>query len=98
MIDSVSRLNGLTQLTGIQPAEKKTVGTNFSDMLMKEIEKVNAQQIDSDKMTEALATGKAPDIHTVMITAEKATISLQLATTIRNKAMEAYQEIMRMQM
>jgi len=98
MIDSVSRLNGLQQLTGIQPAEKKTVGTNFSDLLMKEIEKVNTQQFESDKMTEALATGKAPDIHTVMITAEKASVSLQLAMQIRNKAVEAYQEVMRMQM
>lgn len=99
MIDSVSRLQNLNgaQLNGIQ-APKKTVGTNFADMLTKQIEKVNMEQIESDKMTEALAAGKAPDLHTVMITAEKASLSMQLAMQIRNKAVEAYQEVMRMQL
>lgn len=100
MIDSVSRLQnviGPQQLNGVQATEKKTVGTSFADMLSSQIEKVNSQQIQSDKMTAALAAGKAPDLHTVMITAEKASLSLQLAVQVRNKAVEAYQEIMRMQ-
>ena len=49
-------------------------------------------------MTEALASGQAPDLHSVTIAAEKATLSFQLAVQVRNKALEAYQEIMRMQL
>jgi flagellar hook-basal body complex protein FliE len=101
MINSVGKLmptNGLSQINEIQSFDKKNVdGASFSDALTAAIEKVNSQQIQSEKATEALASGKAPDLHTVMITAEKATLSFQLAVQVRNKVMEAYQEIMRMQ-
>ena len=45
-----------------------------------------------------LATGEIEDISQVTIAAEKAAINLQLAIQVRNKALDAYQEIMRMQM
>jgi flagellar hook-basal body complex protein FliE len=41
--------------------------------------------------------GQAPSVHDTMITMEKADLSLRLTTKVRNKVVEAYQEIMRMQ-
>jgi flagellar hook-basal body complex protein FliE len=102
MIDSVSRLIGATGLDQVKPLQgtgtDKTSGPSFSDVLANAIEQVNIDQVQADQMTTALAAGKAPDLHSVMIAAEKATLSFQLAVQIRNKAVEAYQEIMRMQM
>jgi flagellar hook-basal body complex protein FliE len=58
---------------------------------------VNAQANYAGDMQEAFASGEDVKIHDVMIAAEKAGISVQLATQIRNKLLESYQEIWRMQ-
>ena len=54
-------------------------------------------QIQSDTLTEKLALGKEVDLHEVMIASQKASVTMQLTLEIRNKAVEAYQEMMRMQ-
>lgn len=70
---------------------------NFGDMLKKAVEEVNGLQQQSADMKTKLLTGQIDDIHQVMIAAEKADLSFQLTMQIRNKVVEAYQEIMRMQ-
>ncbi|MFY4773882.1 flagellar hook-basal body complex protein FliE [Metabacillus sp. RGM 3146] len=72
--------------------------SGFGEMLKEAIMDVNDAQIQSGNMTEALAQGKNVELQDVMITAEKANVSLMSAVELRNKAVEAYQEIMRMQM
>ncbi|WP_256240321.1 flagellar hook-basal body complex protein FliE [Bacillus sp. V3B] len=69
----------------------------FSSFLKNSIEKVNQTQIESDKMTEKLALGQDVDLHEVMIASQKASVTMQLTLEVRNKAVEAYQEMMRMQ-
>ncbi|NLJ99589.1 MAG: flagellar hook-basal body complex protein FliE [Tissierellia bacterium] len=69
----------------------------FSSFLTNAIEKVNEQQIISDRYKELLTTGDVDNLHDVTIAQEKANISLQLTLSIRNKVVEAYREIMRMQ-
>ncbi|WP_214482678.1 flagellar hook-basal body complex protein FliE [Bacillus sp. SM2101] len=80
--------------TTITPAQAQQ---NFSTMLKSAINRVNDAQIASNNAIESLVNGENVDLHTVMITAEKASITLQTSLEIRNKAVEAYQEIMRMQ-
>ncbi|WP_234978476.1 flagellar hook-basal body complex protein FliE [Bacillus tuaregi] len=70
---------------------------SFSTFLKESIEQVNQAQIESDKLTEKLALGQNVDLHQVMIASQKASISMQMTLEIRNKAVEAYQEMMRMQ-
>ncbi|MGF7533201.1 flagellar hook-basal body complex protein FliE [Bacillus mexicanus] len=72
--------------------------TSFSELLKNSISSLNESQVTSDNMTNALAAGKDVNLDEVMIAAQKANISLTAATEFRNKAVEAYQEIMRMQM
>lgn len=68
----------------------------FANTLKHAISSVNEQQITSDTMTNKLITGQDVDLHEVMISAQKASITLNTTIEVRNKVIEAYQEIMRM--
>lgn len=71
--------------------------SSFSDTLKSAIGEVNRLQLDADKKMEDLATGRAKSIPDVMIATEKADIALKLMVQVRNKIIEAYQEVMKMQ-
>jgi len=70
---------------------------SFSDMLTESIQKVEDMQRTADKMTVDLATGKSNNISETMISVSKAEIAFQLMTQVRNKAINAYNDIMKMQ-
>ena len=70
---------------------------SFVESLKEAVQTVNELQKDADRKMEDLATGKAKSIPDVMIAAEKADIGLRLMVQVRNKVIEAYQEIMKMQ-
>lgn len=61
------------------------------------LKQVNAMQFQSKDLQNEAAVGGDVDLHDVMITAEKASVAMQLTLQIRNKMVEAYQEVMRMQ-
>lgn len=69
---------------------------NFGDYLKTAINEVNADQVQSDVLTQKLALGQDVELHDVMIAAQKASISLNATMEVRNKVVEAYQEIIRM--
>lgn len=75
--------------------EKDTLG--FSEILKNKLDEVNDKQVQAEVTTESFIKGEDTDIHEVMIQTEEAKLSLQLAVQIRNKFVEAYQEINRMQ-
>jgi flagellar hook-basal body complex protein FliE len=70
---------------------------SFSDMLSDSIKNVEEVQRTADKMVIDLATGKSKNISETMIAVSKAEIAFQLMTQVRNKAINAYNEIMKMQ-
>ena len=70
---------------------------NFGEMLSSAIQDVNQMQIESDEFKELLAIGELDNLHDLTIAAEKANISLQVTMSIRSKIVEAYKEIMRIQ-
>lgn len=82
--------------SSINKGESKSQGVSFSEFLSNAISDVNKLQLESEQLNEAFAMGKNDNIHQVMIAAEKADIALQFTVQIRNKLLEAYQEIMRM--
>ncbi len=69
---------------------------SFGDYLKENITEVNQMSKTSDKMATELAAGKSENIHETMLMATKAELSFNLMVQIRNKALEAYSEIMRM--
>ena len=72
--------------------------TSFTSVLKKSIEEINTAQQESAAMTQKLVLGEDVDLHNVMIASQKASITLQAAMEVRNKAVEAYQEMMRINM
>ena len=87
----------LQGLKGNTPSLAKSNADGFADMIKNSIESVNRKQVEADKAAAELASGKSSNIHEVMIKMEEAEISLRLMVQMRNKVVEAYQEIMRMQ-
>ncbi|ERI91245.1 flagellar hook-basal body complex protein FliE [Clostridiales bacterium oral taxon 876 str. F0540] len=76
----------------------KESDNSFFDTLKQKLDEVNDKQIEADDITEQFVKGDDVDIHQVMLNTEEAKMSLELAVQIRNKLVEAYQEINRMQL
>ncbi|MGB9779292.1 flagellar hook-basal body complex protein FliE [Caldanaerobacter sp.] len=96
MINQVTNVQPvtLTQTNNISPSTNKI--NSFSDFLKEALNKVNDLQLQAIEDDKKLVTGEIDDINKVMIDAVKADIALQLTIQIKNKVLEAYQEIMRM--
>ena len=72
-------------------------GEDFGGMLVKALEEVNGAQGDAKGIQQDFLSGrKDVDIHDVMIAGEKASTAIQLTMAVRNKALEAFQEINRL--
>jgi flagellar hook-basal body complex protein FliE len=72
-------------------------GQGFGNMLAGQLDKLNNLQSQASDASQSLATGQAKDISQVTMQVENASLALQLAVQVRNKAVEAYQELFRMQ-
>ena len=81
----------------VNKTETKSKGLGFEDILKGFYQKTNREIQAADRKIETFATGQPMDIHEVVIATEKADISLNLLIQIRNKLLDGYQEIMRMQ-
>ncbi len=69
----------------------------FSEMLAESIGEVNSLQVEANKAMERLTSGQTKDVASVMLAAEKADIAFRAMNNVRSKVIEAYKEIMRMQ-
>jgi len=83
------------QVPNTNPVEK--VGSDFSKMIQSSINQTVAAEAQSEKAIESLQSGETKNLHDVMISVEKADISLKMLVQFRNKALQAYEEVMRMQ-
>lgn len=101
-IDSI-RLNGLKPLQPPSWAvnrdqEAAQQEKNFIDYLKESLHQVDQVQKQAQTSALEMAAGDQEDIHSVMIAYEKAALALQLTIEVRNKVMEAYHELMRIQL
>ena len=78
------------------PVTSSEAQQTFANTLKDAISNVNTQQLQSDTMTQKLINGGDVELHEVMIASQKASITLNATMEVRNKVIEAYQEIMRM--
>lgn len=76
---------------------KPLQGKSFGEVLHDVLNNVNTLQKDAEQASLDLAAGRVDDVAQVAIATEKASIALQLTIQVRNKVLDAYQEIMRMQ-
>lgn len=80
-----------------QKVEVDKANTSFAGVLQGYLENVDTTVKQASDLTIKAATGEVNNIHDVTIASEKAKLALELTVTVRDKAVEAYQEIMRMQ-
>ena len=98
-------MEGIRAIGPVGPAEigsspeikSQQSSESFGKLLSDALEQVNKTQAAAERAAADLAAGKTTDIHNVMIATEKASLAIQLTVQVRNKVVEAYQEIMRMQ-
>jgi flagellar hook-basal body complex protein FliE len=84
-------------LTGTPSTEgPRPEGSSFGETLRQFIHEVDASQKNAAEVGEAFAEGRTDDIHGTMIALQEADIRFRLLANVRNKALEAYREIMRM--
>ena len=72
-------------------------GSSFSSMLGQFASEVNAKQAAAGDAVNGLLSGQNVSLHQAMIAMEEASVSFQLMAEVRNKLLESYQELMRMQ-
>jgi flagellar hook-basal body complex protein FliE len=78
------------------PATGKTTG-NFGEVLREAVGEVDSLQQDADYKVTGMLEGKGVDVHDAMIAVEKADLSFQLMMQVRNKVVQAYQQVASMQ-
>jgi len=78
-------------------AAGETPSGSFTEMLNKAVEKTNELQVQGDKASAELMAGRTKNIHESLLVLERADLSLKLMMQVRNKVLDAYKEIMRMQ-
>ena len=79
------------------PQNQVNVSNGFSNVLNQAIENVKESQQAADQSAQSLLMGQSDDLHNVMIQAEQAALALELTVQVTSKAINAYNEIMRMQ-
>lgn len=71
-------------------------GPSFKDVLMENIEQVNRLQQDAEMAIEDLVTGRRDDVDQVMMAKQKSDLAFQMLLQVRNKMVDAYEEIKQM--
>ena len=97
----IGPLNPNLQMPEVRVPQKsgsEKSGTGFGEILKDAISTANELQKQSDQEIQKLMTGESQDLHTTVIAMQKADLSFQMMMQVRNKIVQAYQEIMRMQM
>lgn len=89
--------DGVGRTDGASKSASGLTGENFKQFLQRSLEEVNQMQAESEAAQEALITGKTDDVTQVMSAVEKADIAFNTLMSVRNKLVEAYQEVLRMQ-
>ncbi len=78
---------------GVTAGGQAPGGPSFKDVLLKQIEQVNRLQQDAEMAIEDLATGKRDDMDGVLIAKQKADVAFKMLLQVRNKMMDAYEEV-----
>jgi flagellar hook-basal body complex protein FliE len=100
-IDAIGAINPSAALSGTfgvsSVGTDATGGGDFAAALTGGLEKLQAAQTKSDDLAVKAATGSLTDVHDYMIASTEASLATQLTVAVRNKALDAFNEIMRMQ-
>ena len=89
---------GGVDTAGISGAHQETApGAPFADLLTNAVGQVNQLEDQAETAVTGLMTGSGVDVHQAMIATQKASMAFELALAVRNKAVQAYQQVMSLQ-
>lgn len=95
---TIPPIQSISSVTGAQKAAPTAAGSSdFGAMVADALKAVSGTEHQADAIIESVATGGDAHIHDMMVAVSKAELSVDLLVQVRNRAVEAYQEIMRMQ-
>ena len=97
-IQSIGTNSILNNLNISNTTEEKTNGTSFSNVLSDAISKVNDSEVNANNKIESLIKVEDVEMHEVMLAMQESVLSLQALIEVRNKTVEAYQEISKLQL
>ena len=98
-IDAMRGLGGISPLDKAKPTLKtEQSGPSFKDTLNGFMTDVNSMQNQADESIQKMAAGETSDVHQVMTSVEEAKTAFNMMMEIRNKVMDAYDEVMRMRL
>lgn len=95
-VSAANHIANLQETTDSKKTSPFEAQQSFATVLKDSINSLNTAQVQSDQLTQKMANGENVDLHTVMIASQKASITMSATLEIRNKVVEAYQEMMRM--
>ncbi|MBN2081987.1 flagellar hook-basal body complex protein FliE [bacterium] len=96
------RFQPIEPLAGLKPKDQQApdgdgTGPDFTELLKQQLDQVIDLQNEADQVQQDFAAGRIEDIEQVVLAVQKADLALNFALELRNKVIEAYQEISRMQ-
>ncbi len=96
---NISSIGNSLNVLGLNATNKieESSDKSFQNMLNDAISDVNNQQVEGYKSMESIATGKVTNLQEAVQRIEEAELSMKLALEVKNKALNAYREIMKMQ-
>jgi flagellar hook-basal body complex protein FliE len=101
MTSPIGSISGIAGISGISPSSTQRVGatedTSFAEKIGDALQTVSDGEHSADLMAQDVASGGDTPVHELMIATTKAQLGIETLVQVRNKAVEAYQEIMRMQ-
>jgi flagellar hook-basal body complex protein FliE len=91
-VGATTGVAGTAATTGVQSSS----GADFASVLASSVDQLQATQKTADSLATQAATGDLKDVHDYMIASNEASLATEMVVTIKNKAVEAFNEIMRM--
>jgi flagellar hook-basal body complex protein FliE len=104
MLSALSQIAGVPSSSGagkiggaLSAAASEKESSPFSDLFSDAVGDVSRLENEAQKAVEGLMTGSGVDVHQAMIATQKASMAFELSLAVRNKAVQAYQQLMGMQ-
>ena|SRR5579864_6901139 len=91
------RMINLPEMAQIEPSSASSAAGGFGSMLEGMIGRVDRSQAQAQQAAESFLTGNNEELHSVALASQRAELQFDLFLQVRNKAVQAYQEIMKMQ-
>jgi flagellar hook-basal body complex protein FliE len=95
-IPGIGALGGTSEVSQVAAAATPVSADGFAAALTGALDELGSLQSSKDKLAVQAATGDLRDVHDYMIAAQEASVATEMVVTIKNKAVEAFTEIMRM--